>query len=110
MISTVHETVPNVLNCNNYWLTLLDKLKTVVNGNILNNSGEVEMIFLLTQYFIHCVAESGLRVDIIPIKNGTCVSWEKVKTIRNKYLPFALNMFFVMRNVFKSLAISRQLM
>lgn len=86
MISTVHETVPNVLNCNNYWLTLLDKLKTVVNGNIFNNSGEVEMIFLLTQYFIHCVAESGLRVAIIPIKNGTCVSWEKVKTIRNKYL------------------------
>lgn len=67
------------------------------------------MIFLLTQYFIHCVAESGLPVAIIPIKNGTCVSWEKVKAIRNKYLPFALNMFFVMRNVFKSLVISRQL-
>lgn len=97
----------NVLNCYKYWLTFLDKLKTVVNGNILNNCGEVEMIFLLTQYFIHCVAKPSLSVDITPIKNGTCMSWKKVKTIRNKHLSFALDMFFVTRNVFKSW--SRQL-
>lgn len=98
-----------VLNCYKYWLTLLDKLKTVVNGNVFNYSGEVEMIFLLTQYFIHRVAKSSLRVDIAPIKNGTCMSWKKLKTIRNKHLSFALDIFFVMRNVFKSLLISRQL-
>lgn len=68
-----------VLNCYKYWLTLLDKLKTVVNGNVFNYSGEVEMIFLLTQYFIHRVAKSSLGVDITPIKNGTCMSWKKVK-------------------------------
>lgn len=100
-----------VLNCYKYWLTLLDKLKTVVNGNVFNYSGEVEMIFLLTQYFIHRVAKSSLGVDITPIKNGTCMSWKKLKkTVRNKHLSFALDIFFfVMRNVFKSLLISRQL-
>lgn len=84
-----------VLNCYKYWLTLLDKLKTVVNRNILNYSGEVEMIFLLTQYFIHRVAKSSLGVDITPIKNGTCMSWKKLKTIRNKHLSFALDIFFL---------------
>lgn len=83
-----------VLNCYKYWLTLLDKLKTVVNGNVFNYSGEVEMIFLLTQYFIHRVAKSSLGVDITPIKNGTCMSWKKLKTIRNKQLSFALDNFF----------------
>lgn len=85
-----------VLNCYKYWLTLLDKLKTVVNGNVFNYSGEVEMIFLLTQYFIHRVAKSSLGVDITPIKNGTCMSWKKLKkTIRNKQLSFALDIFFL---------------
>lgn len=47
MILIVYEIVLNVLNCNNYWFIFLDKLKIVVNGNIFNNSGEVEMIFFL---------------------------------------------------------------
>lgn len=99
-----------VLNCYKYWLTLLDKLKTVVNGNVLNYSGEVEMIFLLTQYFIHRVAKSSLGVDITPIKNGTCMSWKKLKNDQKQTFVFcSRHFFFVMRNVFKSLLISRQL-
>lgn len=84
----------NYLNCYKYWLTLLDKLKTVVNRNILNYSGEVEMIFLLTQYFIHRVAKSSLGVDITPIKNGTCMSWKKVKKRSETNICLLLSTFF----------------
>lgn len=67
------------------------------------------MIFLLTQYFIHRVAKSSLGVDITPIKNGTCMSWKKLKNGQKQTFVFCSRHVFVMRNVFKSLLISRQL-
>lgn len=52
------------------------------------------MIFLLTQYFIHRVAKSSLGVDITPIKNGTCMSWKKLKNGQKQTFVFCSRHFF----------------